>query len=147
VRGLLLLLVACGHPSPPSDKPVPKVADAGVAMLDAGPLDQDLNRLAERSAVLWDDILAVFSSNGEDCAAATSKLEAIATKHAEVIAANAKVFHEGRQAQLKIALRRFDERFNKAAQTVMQSKTIAACYENPAFRSALDQIAAPSANG
>lgn len=139
----LFLLVACGHPSPPADKPAPAPADAAVATIDAGPLDQDLPRLAERSLALYDDVIAAFTVAGEDCAAATSKLDAVAAKYADVLAANAKVLHDGRQAQLKIALRRFEERFQKAAQAVVQSKTIAACWETPAFARSLDQLVGP----
>jgi hypothetical protein len=139
VRLLLLLMFACGHPTTNAPPP-PK--DAAVATIPK-PLDQDLDRLAERSVVLYDDVLGAFSAAGEDCAAASGKLDAIAKQHAEVIAANAKVLHEGRQMQLKLALRRFDERFQKAAQAIVQSKTIAACWQDPGFARALDQLVGP----
>jgi hypothetical protein len=144
VRWLLLLTIACGHPtSPPSAGSGTRVADAGVVLIDGAPLDQDLNRLAERAVVLYDDVLGAFSAAGEDCAVAAAKLEAIAKQHAEVIAANAKVLHDGRQVQLKLALRRFDERFQKAAQAIVQSKTIAACSQDPSFVRSLDQLVGP----
>jgi hypothetical protein len=145
VRWCLLLLVACGHPqaSPPATGSAPPPADAAVAAVDAGPLDQDLDRLAERSILLYDEIVAAFAAAGEDCGAAASKLDAITTKHAEVIAANAKVLHDGRQMQLKIALRRFDDRFHKAAQAIMHGKTVAACAEHPAFAKSLERLLGP----
>jgi hypothetical protein len=144
VRWLLVSLIACGHPAPPSagSASPPPPSDAAVAAV-TGPLDRDLNRLAERSVDLYDDMLAAFSAAGEDCAAAVTKLDAIAIKHAEVIAANAKVLQDGRQVQLKIALRRFDERFQKAAQAIVQSKTLAACWQNPTFARSLDQLVGP----
>jgi hypothetical protein len=139
VRWFLLLFIACGHPSPPPGSGSAIVKDAAVAPVDA-PLDQDLNRLAERSITLYDEVLAAFSAAGEDCAAASTKLDEIAKRHADVIAANAKVLHDGRQLQLKIALRRFEERFQKAAQAIVQSKTLAACFKDPNFARALDQL-------
>lgn len=105
-----------------------------------GPLDHDLDRLAERSVALYGDIVRAFDNAAEDCPAATRRLDELTRSYADVIAANAKVLHEGRELQLKIALRRFDDQFQKAAKAIMQSKTIAACFQDAAFGKALEGL-------
>lgn len=124
----------------------PIIVDAGAPVADAppaGPLDQNLDRLAERSVALYGEIVKAFDATGENCAAAATKLDAINQTHADVIAANAKVLHEGREMQLKIALRRFDDQFQRFAKAIIQSKTIAACFQDVAFAKALEGLVGP----
>ena len=145
MRWLLLLVIACGGSRPPtpptggsgSAGPIAQAPDAGIP---DGPLDQNLDRLAERSVALYADIVRAFDATGENCAAATAKLGDITRSHADVIAANAKVLHEGREMSLKIALRRFDDQFQKAAKLIVQSKTVAACHLDEGFTKALDEL-------
>lgn len=122
---------AAPHQPPPIDAAVPA----------ALPLDQDLDRLATRSLELLESLGQAFVTAGEDCAAATGKLGALSTRHADVIAANAKVLQDGREMQLKLALRRYDDRFQAAAKSIMQSKTLAACAKDDGFARAFDQLA------
>ncbi len=138
----MLFVIACGPrapaplPVPGSGAPIAQPPDAAAG----GPLDQDLDRLAERSVALYVDIVRAFDAAGENCAAATAKLGEITRTHAEVIAANAKVLQEGREMALKIALRRFDDQFQKAAKAIIQSKTVATCYQDDGFTKALDEL-------
>lgn len=122
-------------------------ADAGTApVADAppqGPLDQNLDRLAERSVALYGDVVRAFEAVRENCPAAATRLDELARTYADVIAANAKVLHEGREMQLKIALRRFDDQFQKAAKSIVQSKTIAACFQDAAFAKSLEGLVGP----
>ena len=125
----------------------PRPADAGAAPVGdtapVGPLDQNLDRLAERSVALYGDVVRAFDAAGENCAVAASKLDELTRTHADVIAANAKVLHEGREMQLKIALRRFDALFQASAKAIMQGKTIAACFQDAAFVKALEGLIGP----
>lgn len=145
-RWLLILVIACGPRSPSplpnggsgASPPIATPADAAPA--PTKPLDEDLDRLAERSVALYGEVVRAFDAAGENCPSATAKLGEITRTHADVIAANAKVLHEGREMSLKIALRRFDEQFQKAAKSIVQSKTVAACYQDDGFTKALDEL-------
>ncbi len=88
---------------PPEDAGTASVPDA--PPVPSGPLDRDLDRLAERSVALYGDIVKAFEAVRENCPAAATRLDELSRTYADVIAANAKVLHEGREMQLKIALR------------------------------------------
>jgi hypothetical protein len=148
---LALIIVACGSKPPPApppptpgsgsvEVPPPPPVDASTAAISEAPLDQDLDRLAERSVALYGEIVKAFEAAGESCATATVKLGEITRSYADVIAANAKVLHEGRHMQLKLALRRFDDQFQRAAKAIVQSKTVAACFKDEGFARALDEL-------
>src|SRR5687768_4713246 len=142
---LLVLVLACGHPQPPAPatngSAVP--ADAPLAIDAAVALDQDLPRLAERAVKVFADIASAFATAGEDCAAATTMLRALAGTHADVVAANHKVMRDGRGMQLKIALRAHDEALDAAAKAIVTGKTMAACAQDEAFAKAYDELVAP----
>jgi hypothetical protein len=144
MRWLLVVALGCGSHPPAPTEPAPHphaVVDAAVP--DAGPLDQDLDRLATRSLGLLDELGRAFATVGEDCTAATAKLGELSTRYADVIAANAKLLQEGREMQLKLALRRYEERFLAAAKLVMESKTVAACALDDPFTRAFGRLAGP----
>ncbi len=150
---LLVVILGCGGPQPApaapekgTPKPIavaPVDAGAPVEPAPTGLLDQNLDRLAERSVMLYGEIVKAFDAAGENCGTAASKLDQLTHTHAEVIAANAKVLHEGREMQLKIALRRFDDQFQKSAKAIVQSKTIAACFQDAGFAKALEGLVGP----
>ena len=133
--------VACrGTPPPaaqPAAPPPPIVADAAV---DAAPLDQDLPRLIERSLAMYHDVAGAFAAAGTDCAAATARLGPLAATYRDVVTTNAKVLHDGRAAELRAALARRDDEFNRAAQAVVQSPTMSKCSQDPAFAKAFDDL-------
>jgi hypothetical protein len=129
--------LGCGsHPPPPPGKTV-QTMDAAV---DAPPLDQDLPRLAARGVKLYEEVARAFEAAGEDCVAAAAKLGALTKTYEDVVAANAKVLHEGRGMQLKLALRPYDAQFNAAAKAVMSAKTLPACSQDPTFASAYNEL-------
>jgi hypothetical protein len=136
------LAAGCGNPGPgPASPPPPPPADAAIP--DALPLDRDYARLAERAVALYEDIAAAFRDADQDCPRATAALGGLAAEYGDVVAANAKVLHEGRARELKPALAGHEERFDAAARAIVQSPTMASCADDPAFTQAFDELVAP----
>lgn len=138
------LVASCGgHPQPQPPPPHPGSAvvagDAAVPVV-AEPLDQDLYKLAERSVQLYQDVVRTFEAAGEDCAAAAGKLAGLQRTYAEVVTANAKVLHDGRAQNLKVALKHYDDQLDAAAKAIMGSKTLAKCSTDAAFAQAFDLL-------
>lgn len=125
-------------PAPPAARIVP--ADAAV---DAPPLDQDLPRLVERSLALYQDIAKAFAEAGDDCGVATARLRELTSRHREVVAANARVLHDGRARELRAALDPRSDAFDAAAAAVVQSPTMSRCAQDRAFVRAFDELVAP----
>lgn len=139
--------LACGNPGPV--KPPGGGGTAG-PVIDAPPpdamaLDHDYPRLAERAVKLFEEVAELFRASGEDCAAAATKLVELRVRYADVVVANAKVLHEGRTGELKVALAKYDDKFDAAAKAIVQSPTMAKCSQDPPFTNAFDDlVAAPS---
>jgi hypothetical protein len=135
----LLACAGCGNPGAgkPASGPAAAATDAGV---DALPLDRDYGRLAERGVALYEAVAAAFRAAGEDCAKATARLGELAAAYRDVVAANAKVLHEGRARELKRALVKHDDLFDAAARSIIESPTMARCSEDPAFTKAFDEL-------
>jgi hypothetical protein len=134
-----ILVTGCPRNSnPPTDHPGSGAREASV--VEAVALDQDLPKLAERGVQLYQDVAAAFAAAGEDCASATTRLSALSKTYADVVVANAKVVHEGRAMELKIALRQFDLKFEEAAKAIMQGKTMPACAQDEAFGKAFNNL-------
>jgi len=140
----LAVVLGCGGHPPPTGTTVtttPPVVDA--ATIEPTPLDQDLDRLATRSIALFGELAKLLAAADDDCAAMTSKLGELDTRYADVIAANAKVLHDGREMQLKLALRHYDDQFRDAAKMIVDAKVVATCAHDQAFTSALDRLSGP----
>src|SRR6186997_149181 len=95
---LATIVIGCGHPTTPANPgrgsdAVPR-PDAAVSA-PAG-LEDDLPRLAERGVKLFHDWRIALEQSGTDCAAATSKLIALADANRDVIEANRKVLRGSR---------------------------------------------------
>lgn len=147
----VVVLAACGSPPPPATAPAqaPPPSAAPVLTVDAAPpeplpLDQDYPALAQRGAALMRAIAQAFATAGTDCAAATASLVELQATHADVIAANAKVHHEGRDAELRQALAAHAQELDAAARGIVQSPTMAACARDEAFKSAMDDLVGES---
>ena len=139
----LVAVVSCGHPAPAPAPPVtPPVAPAVDAAVQTD-LDHDLPRLASRSTQMYQDVAAAFVAAGEDCAAATAKLTAIQKSYADVMAAIAKVLHDGRARELRAALEPSADALDAAAKSIVDSKTMRKCSPDRAFTAAFDFIGAP----
>ena len=142
----VVLLAACPSPAPAPPKP-PNIKTAGSGSAapppDAAPpgaLDQDLPRLAARATKLYQEVAAGFTAAGEDCPAATAKLGALQTEYADVIAANAKVLHDGRARELRAALEPHAEHLDAAAKSIVESKTMKKCSPDRAFADSFDKL-------
>jgi hypothetical protein len=141
-----LFAVGCGHAAPapatpPGTTHVARTADAGV---DTGPpkLEDDLPRLAERAVALFQGWQRVLADSGEDCGAATTKMNQLAIDFADVIEANSHVVHSGHDKikQLRAELAKYDEQMDTAAEAIAHSKTMSKCASEPAFSRAVDRI-------
>jgi hypothetical protein len=137
--------VACsGSPTParPAGPAAVAVAvDAGTAR-DATPLDQDLERLAQRSLAVYQDVAKAFAETGEDCKAATSRLGQLAVEYRDVATANTKVLQDGRAKELQAALDPHGDEFDRAAKAVLQSPTMSKCAPDRAFARAFEELQA-----
>jgi len=141
----IAVLAACGHAAPPPG-PTPGtthvVADAGVA--DTGPvgLESHLDELAKRSTQLYKDLARALDEANGDCAAATSKIDALVTTYADVTAANARVLHAGhdRVKQLKAALAPYEDELDAAAKKIVESPTMRACSQDAGFAKVMDRL-------
>ncbi len=133
-------LVACPpaaapvEPAKPTQHMAPPDAAAPVA------LDQDLPRLAELSTKLYQDIAAAFAKVGGDCPAAAARLRTLQQTNADVIAAIAKVLHDGRARDMRAALEPHDETLGVAAKTIADSPTMKKCQADRAFTDTFDDL-------
>ena len=143
------MLVACGtktsspeRPTPPPDAaidaPVVIAPDAPPAF--TGPLDRDLPRLAQRAVALYEAVVAAFRTAGPNCATATTQLGTLRTEYGEVILANAKVLHDGRARELKVALAKYGDKLDAAAKEIVGSQTMSKCTSDRAFTKAFDDL-------
>jgi len=141
VLWVALLLCGCGNhrPAQQTTRVAPPV-DAPAAPVDAGPLDQDLPRLARRALEMTQNVAAALAAAGDDCAVATQKLGELRDAYADVVAANAKVMHDGRAKEMRAALDPLHAQFDAAAQAIMGSKTLPKCSQDPAFAKAFDAL-------
>jgi hypothetical protein len=126
---------AAGSPSPSAHP-----ADAG---RDATALDQDLPALAARSVTMYQDIARAFAASGEDCAAAAARLRQLAIGYHDVVAANARILHDGRARELRAALEPHGDVFDASARDIVSSPTMARCSQDPAFARAFDELLEP----
>ena len=127
----------CARPAGPT--PVAVALDAGTAR-DATPLDQDLERLAQRSLAMYQDVAKAFAETGEDCKAATARLGQLTAEYRDVATANAKVLQDGRANELRAALDPHSGELDRAAKAVVQSPTMSRCSQDRAFARAFDEL-------
>jgi len=133
-------LTACPPAAAPVEpaKPTPPVSPPDAAPMVA--LDQDLPRLAKRATSLYQNIAEAFATVGVDCAAATARLRALQETYADVVAANAKVLHDGRARELRAALEPHAETLDAAAKSIVDSQTMAKCSPDRAFTDTFDEL-------
>ena len=136
----LVAATACTGAAPPPARPAP----AAPATPPGPPLDQDLPALVARSLAMQQEVGALLAATG-DCRAVTAKLGQLAGAYRDVAAANAKVLHDGRGAELRAAIEPRAEAFDGAARAIMQAPAMAKCAQDPAFARAFDALFAPPA--
>jgi len=143
--GALALIVGCGHAAPAPAAAPPAVGTTHQSPPDAAidaPLDEDMQALAARAVKLYQDWQHAMEEANGDCAAATTKVNAVADAYADVIAANAKIQRAGnaRLVQLRAALEPHSAELDASAKAIVQSPTMSACAHDPAFARAIDRI-------
>jgi hypothetical protein len=139
----LVAIVACSGKAPPPAQHAAAPPPADAAVVASTGLDQDLPQLVERSLGLYQAIGEALAASGDDCAAAAAKLGQLAGSYREVVAANAKVLHDGRIEELRVALAPHGEAFDAAAQAVMKSPALAKCAPDAGFTRAFDALIEP----
>lgn len=141
-----IIALGCGHAAGPPPAPPPGPPPA--ARADAGPpdaplaLEDDLPRLAARALQLSQAWAHALADAGEDCAKATANVEAVAAQYTDVLAANLKVLHAGRDKvkALREAVAAHQAEFDAAGAAIAHSKAMAACAGDPAFARAIDHV-------
>lgn len=144
LRWLAILAISCGHPSTPAkpqggSSPTPP-ADAAV---DAPiGLESDLPRLVERAVKMFSDMQAALEAAGEDCAAATAKLTAIADANADVMEANTKVLRAGRDKMkaMREEIAKHQAELDASGAAIASSPTMKKCSSDPAFAKVVDRL-------
>jgi hypothetical protein len=144
---LAILVLGCGHPAPsPTTTRAAQVAPADAAVIAPRPLDDDLPRLAARSVQMYQDLRGALTEAGGDCAAAATRINALADRNADVIAANGRVLRAGRDKvkQLRAALEPHQAELDDAAQAIAHAPAMASCSGDAAFSRAIDRIGGES---
>ena len=141
---LAVLAISCGHPSAPA-KPgpgsnVPPPVDAAVEVPTA--LENDLPKLAERAVKMFADMQAALAASGEDCAAATTKLNAVADANADVIEANRKVMRGGRDKikAMRVEVEKHQAELDASGTAIAASPAMAKCSGDPAFAKVVERL-------
>jgi hypothetical protein len=134
--------IACSGSPPPAKPtgPTPAAVPIDAGPRDAPPLDQDLERLAQRSLAMYRAVGKALGDSQRPCSAATADLGQLRDEYRDVVAANAKVLQDGRAKELRAALAPHNEEFDRAAQAVVQSPTMSKCSNDRAFAKAFDDL-------
>src|SRR5690349_13061967 len=109
--------IACSGSPPPAKPtgPPPAAAPTDAAPRDVPPLDQDLERLAQRSLAMYRAVAKALGDAQRPCSAATADLGQLRDEYRDVVTANNKVLQDGRAAQLRAALAPHNDEFDHAA--------------------------------
>lgn len=142
---LAAVVIGCGHaaPAPSPTLGVTHAAPADAAV-DAAPLalDDDLPRLAERSIELYRDWRTALA-DGDDCAAAAAKVNAVADAYADVTAAQQRVIRAGR-AKVKQLRDALGTKLDDDAQVILHSPALTRCSSDAGFAHAMDRLGGES---
>jgi len=85
-------------------------------------------------------LATALTEAGDDCAAGVAKLDALSAEYGDVVAANTKIIHDGRGAELRAALAPHEAELAEAAKQVMSSPVISHCIEDTSFVAAFDRL-------
>lgn len=140
---LAAVALGCGgQQTPARARPVEAapVVDAGV---DAPvSLADDLPALALRARQLYLDWAAAFADVNIDCATASSRVNALADKNADVAEANKAVFRAGheRVKAFRAELDKYEADMMPAAKAIMESPIMSRCASDASFARAIDRL-------
>lgn len=140
---LATFAISCGHPSTPATPGRGNNAPVSDAGVDAGiALENDLPLLARRGVKLYADWQAALDDAGTDCAAATTKMNAIADANADVIEANRKVLRGSRERvkALRAELDKYQAELDASAKAIAGWPGMATCSQDRAFAAAVDRL-------
>jgi hypothetical protein len=140
---LAILAISCGHPSAPAKPQAGSNAPPADAAVEApNALENDLPRLAERAVKMFSDMQAALAAAGEDCAAATAKLTAIADANADVMEANTKVLRAGREKMkaMREEVAKHQAELDASGAAIAASPAMAKCSSDPAFAKVIDRL-------
>jgi len=134
--------IACGGSPPPAKPagPTPAAVPIDAGPRDAPPLDQDLERLVQRSLAMYRAVAKALGDPQRPCSAAAADLGQLRDEYRDVVTANTKVVQDGRAKELKAALAPHNEEFDGAAQAVLQSPMMSKCHGDRAFTKAFDDL-------
>jgi hypothetical protein len=134
--------IACSASPPPAKPtgPTPAAAPVDAGPRDAPPLDQDLERLAQRSLAMYSAVAKALGDAKRPCSAATADLGQLRDEYRDVVTANTKVLQDGRAKELRAALTPHNDEFDHAAQAVLQSPSMSKCHGDRAFTKAFDDL-------
>jgi hypothetical protein len=139
-----IVAIGCGQPAAPAQ---PRPAPAPAAPPDAAvaprpPLADDIPQLALRARQLFIDWQAAFGDGSLDCATAAGRMNALAEKHADVIAANQQVLEDGHEKRkaLRAELEKYEAEMEPVAKAIVESPVMARCSSDPDFGKAVDRL-------
>lgn len=141
---LAAVAIACGHAAPATPghgSAAPRASpDAGIDAPLA--LADDLPRLAERAVQLYADWKTALDEAGTDCAAAATKLNALADANADVIAANRQLYRASRTRieQFRAELAKHQAELDASAQAIVDAPAMRTCSSDAAFARAVDRL-------
>jgi hypothetical protein len=106
------------------------------------PLADDIPRLALRARQLFIDWRAAFGDGSLDCATAATKMNELAQKHADVIAANRQVLEDGHEKRkaLRTELEKYEEEMAPVAKAIVESPVMGKCSMDAEFANAVDRL-------
>jgi hypothetical protein len=93
-------------------------------------------------AGLYRDWKQAFTVAGSDCAAATTKMNALVAANKDVMEALRRVLHAGHAKVKAFRLERekYDPEIDANAKAIFESQTLAKCKSDAAFSRALDRL-------
>ncbi len=141
---LVVVAFGCGHaaPAPPGHGTAAASGTPDAAVDAPLALEDDLPRLAERAVALYTDWKAALDEAGTDCAAAAARLNALADRNADVIAANHKLYRGSRAkvTKFRAELEKHQAELDAAAKAIAEAPAMTACSADDAFARALDRL-------
>jgi len=91
---------------------------------------------------MYSDWAAAVKDPQLDCPAATARINALADKYAEVIAANRAVLKAGRAKvrAFRAELEKYEAEMQPVAKSITESPVMSRCAPNPDFAKAIDRL-------
>lgn len=133
---LASVAIGCGQPSGTGGAKQPAHTSSAMA------LEDDLPRLAERMAKLYRDWKQAFAEAGTNCAAATSRMNALVDANRDLREASQRLLRAGhaKVQAFRAERAKYDTEIDANAKAIFESPTLAKCKQDAAFSRALDRL-------